>query len=597
MLHQTLYLYTSKDEFVLVPESKSGSLLVIDRLNGKLNLHQRDTYPIPINHEILRIYGILGIIRLKYDKYLIIITEREIVGKIDQNDIFRIKSVRLMSLKNKYKDHEEVEYLNLIKKHLKTGTFYFSYTFDITNTIQRQIVLNTKSPSWEIADERFFWNKFIQSDLIGLRESSHSDIDNYILPVIYGFVKITRIAIKNHFLTILLISRRSRFRAGTRYFSRGIDEDGNVSNFNETEQIVLFENTNKLSGVTKQLKLSFVQIRGSVPIFWAEINNLKYKPKLRVFNINDSVNSARLHFDKQIRIYGDQIIVNLVNQHGREYNIKAAYEEIIKILSDPKIKYFYFDFHQECKKTRWHRVRILIDQLIPYLKQNYCYIDCSDQIFPIYFQTSIVRTNCIDCLDRTNVIQSALARWVLTKQLNDIGIFNDYENIEDYPDFDHLFRNMWADNGDFISISYSGTGALKTDFTRTGKRTKRGEFRDLINSIIRYFQNNFTDGSRQDSFDLFLGNYLPYQAGKISLPYHRSLFIKYIPYVLFFSIFMILAKIILPGLENIIISPHIFLTFWFFVLICSAYFIISNGLYYVNWPKLVPPEFLKYKKI
>ncbi|KTW31637.1 hypothetical protein T552_00276 [Pneumocystis carinii B80] len=550
-----------------------------------------------MNQEILRIYGVLGIIRLKYDKYLIIITEREAVGRIGQDDIFRIKSVRLMSFKGQYKDHEEVGYLNLIKKHLNTGAFYFSYTFDVTNAIQRQIVSETKSPLWKIADERFFWNRFIQSELIDLRGSSHSDLDNYILPVIYGFVKIAPIMIKNNSLTILLISRRSRFRAGTRYFSRGIDENGDVSNFNETEQIVLFENTNKLSGVTKRLKLSFVQIRGSVPIFWAEINNLKYKPKLRVLNINDSVNAARLHFDKQIRIYGDQLVVNLVNQHGRECNIKTSYEEIIKILNDSKIKYFYFDFHQECRKMKWHKTRILINQLTPYLKQNYCYVDCSDQVYPVYFQTSIVRTNCIDCLDRTNVIQSALARWVLTKQLNDIGILNDYENIEDYPDLDNLFRNIWADNADFISISYSGTGALKTDFTRTGKRTKRGELHDLINSIMRYFQNNFTDGSRQDAFDLFLGNYLPYQTRKIPLLYHRSLFIQYIPYVLFFSILMILAKIILPGLENVIISSHIFMVFWLFVFIWSVYFIISNGFYYVNWPKLVPPEFLKYRKV
>ena len=35
----------------------------------------------------------------------------------------------------------------------------------------------------------------------------------------------------------MLISRRSRFRAGVRYERRGIDKDGAVANFAETEQV------------------------------------------------------------------------------------------------------------------------------------------------------------------------------------------------------------------------------------------------------------------------------------------------------------------------------------------------------------------------
>lgn len=56
---------------------------------------------------------------------------------------------------------------------------------------------------------------------------------------------------------------------------------------------------------------------------------------------------------------------------------------------------------------------------------------------------------------------------------------------------------MWADNADLVSIQYSGTGALKTDFTRTGKRTRVGLMKDGINSLTRYYMNNFSDGYRQ----------------------------------------------------------------------------------------------------
>lgn len=48
-----------------------------------------------------------------------------------------------------------------------------------------------------------------------------------------------------------------------------------------------------------------------------------------------------------------------------------------------------------------------------------------------------------------------------------------------------------------ISLQYSGTGALKTDFTRTGKRTTAGLMQDGVNALSRYYINNFADGFRQ----------------------------------------------------------------------------------------------------
>jgi hypothetical protein len=56
---------------------------------------------------------------------------------------------------------------------------------------------------------------------------------------------------------------------------------------------------------------------------------------------------------------------------------------------------------------------------------------------------------------------------------------------------------VWADHADALSMQYSGTGALKTDFTRTGQRTKAGAIQDGVNSVVRYVKNNFMDGPRQ----------------------------------------------------------------------------------------------------
>lgn len=135
---------------------------------------------------------------------------------------------------------------------------------------------------------------------------------------------------------------------------------------------------------------------------------------------------------------------------------------------------------------------------------------------PIKVQKGVIRTNCMDNLDRTNVTQAAFAKWTLDRQLKELGILHEKDTIENYEALDKDFREsttikcyacfvliqvlvVWTDHADQISVAYSGTGALKTDFTRTGKRSRDGVLQDGKNSIMRYLKNNFFDGTRQVS--------------------------------------------------------------------------------------------------
>ncbi len=77
-----------------------------------------------------------------------------------------------------------------------------------------------------------------------------------------------------------------------------------------------------------------------------------------------------------------------------------------------------------------------------------------------------------------------------------------------------------------VSKAYSGTGALKTDFTRTGKRTKEGALQDGVNSVMRYVKNNFADGSRQDALDLLTGSWAAARFGKPQLADTRPVFMR-----------------------------------------------------------------------
>jgi phosphatidylinositol 4-phosphatase len=566
------------------------------------------------------------------------------MGRLKGHMVYKVIATEFLPLRERpLHDQDEDTYLALLKAFIKSSPMYFSYSFDITNTFQRQSQLDPSVPLWKRADDRFFWNKFVQSDLIDFRTSGtrhqhgqQPGVDPYILPVMFGMMEIITTRVKSTPLTLVLITRRSRHRAGTRYFSRGIDEQGNVSNFNETEQIiVLNDSTSGLGGFAggggmqngkvggsggKEVQImSYVQTRGSVPVFWAEVNTLHYTPKLQIRGVETAVSAAQAHFDEQIRLYGDNYIVNLVKHKGREQRVKEAYEQMIKMLmSSPfegtsedsrssekfhlvesstrqqefdRLHYVYFDFHNETKGLQWHRVQLLVDQLHDALeKQQYFRgvdmpADIEGRLEVRNNQTSVVRTNCMDCLDRTNVVQSILARTALNRQLTDLGILSRGETFTSDPAFEVLFRKIWADNADVVSTSYSGTGALKTDFTRTGVRTKAGLLQDGRNSMTRYFRNNFTDGPKQDAFDLFLGAYLPTTSSYLVFVDQRPLLIQSIPYIFAFSLFFVFIGSFTRRLPDAAVLPvRIFILFWFAVAAWCANFIIRNGMLYVSIP-------------
>lgn len=652
----------------LSPSNPTTPTLVVERPSGDLRLTDGK---LTGSKRVSSISGILGMIRLRLDKYLVVITKSVPAGKLKGSTIYKIVSIDFFPLhERQLHDHDEDKYLNLLRSTLKSAPMYFSYNLDLTSSFQRQARSDASEPLWQRADDRFFWNRFLCSDFIEFRAGYGSSagyklpmgpqpgIDPYILPIISGTLSITKTSIKNNPLTFGLLTRKSRHRVGTRYFSRGMDEAGHVANFNETEQIMILNDSEsgpvgssgyangtaaQNSGRDVQI-LSYVQTRGSVPVYWSEINTLKYTPKLEVRGIDSALNAAKAHFDEQINIYGDNYMINLVNQKGREKNVKDAYEQMVRALqtspsttgerkTDPssppavgmiesstqsqifdRLHYVYFDFHNETKGLRWHRAQLLLDELNEaLLAQRYfhgIYPSTSNKSSGIAFsastnsttpfdvratQKSVVRTNCMDCLDRTNVIQSMLGRTALDRQLTDLQLLRRGESASDDPEFANLFRNVWADNADTVSRSYSGTGALKTDFTRTGTRTRKGALQDLSNSITRYVRNNFRDGPRQDGFDIFSGAFLPEKdaaAGQLVFVDRRPLGVQAVPYVLGACLFFLLVSTMTSRLPDATAWPlRILMVTSTIVAAYCGRFVLGHGTLYVAWPKLNPPSY------
>lgn len=606
MIYETLNIHVTSDSITVVPgataaHTRVGSglashpppSLVFRRDDPQFNFSTTTT-PILFNNslandQVITSYGLIGFIHLNSGDHIIIITDKLKIGSLDGKDIWKISAFKIISIvksklhltEQQAKDDEI--YLKLLDMTLSAGYFYFSYDYDITNTIQRHAILlkgKGNSPIWEKADDRFFWNKYLLKKLINYSNSqSQSNIDGFMLPIMCGFIEIKHILINSRQpILYSLISRRSQYRSGTRYNSRGIDEKGSVSNYVETEQIlILLESENKTS---------FVQTRGSIPLYWRQIPNVKYTPKLVIDDNPNTHDSCRKHFVDQINRYGNQIIINLINKKGYELKLGDEFARNVGLLEDSRLAYVHFDFHHECKNMKWDRISVLIDQLESDLKnQGYCHLDSGDR--PLRVQTSVVRTNCMDCLDRTNVVQSSLARRSLTLQMRELNIITPNEKLEDFAEFESVFRNVWADNANEVSRQYSGTGALKTDFTRTGKRALAGILQDGYNSIGRYIKNNYLDGSRQDAFDLFLGRYEVDSSNVSPYLYLNDGSSDHLMFPL--AALSALVMFILTLFIQFATIYHrlFYMVLWISCLIISMQYIIKHGTEYVDKPRLV----------
>jgi hypothetical protein len=121
--------------------------------------------------------------------------------------------------------------------------------------------------------------------------------------------------------------------------------------------------------------------------------------------------------------------------------------------------YVYFDFHHECKNLRFDRISVLVDQLAPALENMGWFHSVAPTrpasgftagaggeasgsgVKTLHRQTGVVRSNCMDCLDRTNVTQAALGKWALDRQLRAAGVLSHKETIDDHPEFMTIFRH------------------------------------------------------------------------------------------------------------------------------------------------------------
>uniref|UniRef100_A0A2K6QRF5 Synaptojanin-1 n=1 Tax=Rhinopithecus roxellana TaxID=61622 RepID=A0A2K6QRF5_RHIRO len=412
--------------------------------------------------------------------YLVLVTGCMSVGKIQESEVFRVTSTEFISLRIDSSDEDRI---SEVRKVLNSGNFYFAWS---ASGISLDLSLNAhRSMQEQTTDNRFFWNQSLHLHL----KHYGVNCDDWLLRLMCGGVEIRTIYAAHKQAKACLISRLSCERAGTRFNVRGTNDDGHVANFVETEQVVYLDDSVS----------SFIQIRGSVPLFWEQPGLQVGSHRVRMSRgFEANAPAFDRHFRTLKNLYGKQIIVNLLGSKEGEHMLSKAFQSHLKASEHAAdIQMVNFDYHQMVKGGKAEKLHsVLKPQVQKFLDYGFFYFNGSEVQ---RCQSGTVRTNCLDCLDRTNSVQAFLGLEMLAKQLEALGLA---EKPQLVTRFQEVFRSMWSVNGDSISKIYAGTGALE------GK-AKAGKLKDGARSVTRTIQNNFFDSSKQEAIDvLLLGNTL-----------------------------------------------------------------------------------------
>ena len=135
----------------------------------------------------------------------------------------------------------------------------------------------------------------------------------------------------------------------------------------------------------------------------------------------------------------------------------------------------------------------------------------------VMLQSGVLRVNCIDCLDRTNVAQFYMGLHVLGKQLWSMGIDMRGQNedgnvtLDNHSPIVRLIMLIYERLGDRISMQYAGSQAHKKVSGQPVGKDKNSNSRsaEVLTSIRRYYSNSFTDKLKQDAINLVLGHFIP----------------------------------------------------------------------------------------
>ena len=477
-------------------------------------------------------WALLGFIRFTGAYYMLLVTKRSQVAVLGGHNVYQIDETDLISLTmsessrlRSEKNSEEERYKAILNNLDLTRSFYFSYSYDITQTLQHNINRERKAhqdgfshaPSPDY-NTMFVWNHHLLSPAVGVLKNPY----DWCLPIIHGYVDQSKLIVLGRLVYISIFARRSRFFAGARFLKRGANDLGYVANDVETEQIVSEQTTTSFHSAGPMLYAnpnytSYVQHRGSIPLYWTQENTgVSPKPDIKLNLVDPFYSAAALHFDNLFERYGAPVyILNLVKSRERTARESILLKEFTTAVTylnqflppDKKLIYKAWDMSRAAKSRDQDVIQTLEDIAGDIIPKTGFFRNGNDVDSGLQLQNGVARTNCIDCLDRTNAAQFVIGKRALGHQLHALGVI-DETTVEYDSDAVNLFTNMWHDHGDTIAIQYGGSHLVNTMATYRKINQWSSHSRDMVESFKRYYNNSFLDAQRQEAYNLFLGNYI-----------------------------------------------------------------------------------------
>jgi len=547
-------LYETSTQFYLVGADimeKQYRVLKIDRRAppGHLNIFEDDIlYNRREMHQLLNTidegnkatggmklkcssWGMLGFIRFTDAYYMLLITKRAQVAVLGGHYIYQVDGTEMIPLTTgstsrfqKDRNAEEARYLAILNTLDLTRGFYFSYSYNITRSLQQNMIRERAAlnqgrgcPERDFQD-MFVWNHY----MLHPARDSMKNVYDWCHPIIHGYIDQSSIDVFGRRIYLTIIARRSRFFAGARFLKRGTNDSGYVANDVETEQIVSDAVTTSFHAPGPRLYASpaytsYVQHRGSIPLFWTQDNTgVAPKPDIDLSLVDPFYSAGAFHFDDLFERYGAPIYaLNLIKSRERtprESKLLHEYQHCIEYLNqslpkDKKILYEAFDMSRAAKTRGQDVIGTLENLAEKVLCKTGFFHNGDEDVDAPRVQNGVARTNCIDCLDRTNAAQFVIGKRALGRQLQALGVISG-TTVEYDSDCVEMFTHMFHGHGDAIAIQYGGSHLVNTMATYRKINQWQSSSRDMVESFKRYYHNSFLDSQRQEAYNLFLGNYI-----------------------------------------------------------------------------------------
>ena len=322
--------------------------------------------------------AVLGFVRFLLGYYLYVVTDAAEVARLGAHVVHSVHSTQLIPLTHPsvydsgreaaaFKRHRTAEqrYKALFLSLDLSRAFYFSHTYDLTHTLQLNMVAGGQGRAPHRVKAMYVWNQHLRLRPPRPRGRGRDDdplcvpLDRYdwCCHLLHGYVEQTTLSVLGRALTLTVVARRSRHFAGTRYLKRGINNRGQAANDVETEQLL----HDRASGDPHEGQyVAYVSMRGSIPVHWTqESSAVIAQPAIVIQKADPLHRSTRLHLQDVWRRYGSPVLaLNLVKQaetRKRESTIGAAYGEAVEFLNqwmddgEHRVDYLAWDFKQVSK--------------------------------------------------------------------------------------------------------------------------------------------------------------------------------------------------------------------------------------------------------